>query len=119
MTFPAGIQHLSEASKSVALPEIPEGVGEINVLRERAIYRTPQGLRLVASRERRSDYYDPQLLGGANVGEGYLLYSSYAWAFHGPADYVVTETEVVPLKPKSIFLSADELIDTGWTAGDH
>lgn len=94
-------------------------MGEVKEFRERAIYRTPQGLRLVASRERKSDYYDQRLLSITNVGEGYLLYSSYAWAFHGPADYVVTESDIVPLKPESIFLSADELIDTGWTAGDH
>jgi hypothetical protein len=91
----------------------------VKELRERAIYRTPQGLRLVASRGRKSDYYDQRLLGVRSVGEGYLLYSSYAWAFHGPADYVVTESEVVPLKSESIFLSAEELIDTGWTAGAH
>jgi hypothetical protein len=87
---------------------------EISGLREKGIYRTRDGIRLVASRER-----VPQFPATGVRRKGYSLFSTYSWAFHGPADYVISdEGEVFPAD-QSKKLQLEELADTGWTAGSH
>jgi hypothetical protein len=89
---------------------------EMSGLREKGIYRTPDGIRLVASRERVPGFQPTK---AKRRGSGYSLFSSYSWAFHGPADYVVSdEGEVIPAD-QSKQLKLEELADTGWTAGSH
>ncbi len=88
-------------------------------LREKGIYRTPDGKRLVASSARNSIFHSSKVIARTGGGGDYYLYTSYAWAFHGPADYKISIAGEVEPAEDCAPLRADDLIDTGWTAGDH
>lgn len=88
-------------------------------MREKGIYRAPDGTRLVASTERNSVFHSSKTIVRTGDGMGCYLYKSYSWAFHGPADYLVNEGgDVIPADNSRLF-RVEELTDTGWTAGAH
>jgi hypothetical protein len=77
------------------------------MLRERGIYKTSDGARLVASSRRQ--------------GRGILrLFSMYAWAFHTSPEFIVSENGSIIDENKLLPLyHVNELTDTGHTAGAH
>ncbi len=88
-------------------------------LRERGIYTAPDGQTFVASKRRRTTSNGERIL--ARIGsELYCyLFSRYQWAFHGDPDFEVSRHgKILALKEASNW-RADELIDTGGTAGAH
>jgi hypothetical protein len=88
-------------------------------LRERGIYRTPNGESFVASRERKTTSNANRILSRFGNELSCFLFRRYEWAFHGMPDYEVASTgNVLPLKQSSSF-RPDQLIDTGTTAGAH
>ena len=88
-------------------------------LREKGIYRTPSGARLVASSQRSSVFHSSKVVVRTGDGAGCYLYTTYSWAFHGPADYIVNERGELLPSDDSAPLRAEDLTDTGWTAGTH
>jgi hypothetical protein len=91
----------------------------MKLLRERGIYMAPDGQTFVASKTRRTTSNGDHIL--ARIGsELYcFLFSRYQWAFHGDPDFEVSRHgKILPLKQASGW-RADELIDTGATAGSH
>jgi hypothetical protein len=91
----------------------------VQVLRERGIYRTPEGTRVVASRTRRSIFQAGKTAVETGVGSIFFLFSSYAWAFHAKPDYMVDESKRVVLDERAPRWRVEDLIDTGHTAGAH
>lgn len=88
-------------------------------LRERGIYKTPNGDILVASRERKITSNANRILSKFGNQLSCFLFRRYEWAFHGLPDYEVATTgNVLPLKQCASF-QPDQLIDTGTTAGAH
>lgn len=88
-------------------------------LRERGIYRTPNGESFVASSERKTTSDGKRILSRLGNQLSCFLFARYEWAFHGLPDYEVATTgNVVALKPHPNF-RPDQLIDTGATAGAH
>ncbi len=88
-------------------------------LRERGIYLAPDGTRLIASSRRRS-VANPA--SAHDHAARFYLYNSYAWSFHGPADFRVLDCGC--LTPATADgdapqWNADDLRDTEWTAGAH
>ena len=117
-----GIQKNPRASKSSGSPEILPirgGLIQVRGLRERGIYETPGGTRLVASSRRESVFQSSKVIARTGGGGQYYLYSTYSWAFHGPAEYKVNEAGEITDAENSVSLRVDELVDTGWTAGAH
>ncbi|HEY0544830.1 MAG TPA: hypothetical protein VGC91_05465 [Pyrinomonadaceae bacterium] len=88
-------------------------------LREKGIYRTPDGARLVASSQRSSVFHSSKVVVRTGDGAGCYLYTTYSWAFHGAADYIVNERGEVLASDDSTPLRVEDLTDTGWTAGTH
>lgn len=88
-------------------------------LRERGIYRTPEGRRLVASRTRRSIFQTGKTAIETGAGHIFFLFSGYAWAFHAGPDYMVDEKNRVVLDEQEPRWRVEDLIDTGHTAGAH
>jgi hypothetical protein len=91
----------------------------MKVLRERGIYIAPNGESFVASKKRRTTSTGERILSRIG-GELYCyLFNRYQWAFHGAPDYEVSQSgKVLSLKQPSAW-QADQLIDTGATAGSH
>jgi hypothetical protein len=88
-------------------------------LRERGIYKAPNGESFVASRERKTTSDGKRILSKLGNQLSCFLFRRYEWAFHGMPDYEVAPTgNVLPLKQRSSF-QPDQLIDTGATAGAH
>ena len=88
-------------------------------LRERGIYKAPNGESFVASRERKTTSDGQRILSRLGNQLSCYLFRRYEWAFHGAPDYEVATTgNVLPLKRHSNF-QPDQLIDTGATAGAH
>jgi len=88
-------------------------------LRERGIYRTPNGESFVASRERRTTADGKRILSRLGGRLSCFLFKRYEWAFHGSPDYEVTKAgNLLALKQPRNF-ETDQLIDTGATAGAH
>jgi hypothetical protein len=88
-------------------------------LRERGIYKTPNGESFVASRERTTTSDANRILSSLSTQLSCFLFRRYEWAFHGMPDYEVAPTgNVLALKQPSSF-QPDQLIDTGTTAGAH
>ena len=70
-------------------------------LRERGIYRLPDGEELVASVAR---------------GSGYALYDPGVWKHYGLPDYLIDARGRMTRLGQSTVLTAEDLIDTGRTA---
>ena len=70
-------------------------------LRERGIYRLPDGEELVASVAR---------------GSGYALYDQQAWKRYGLPDYLIDTKGRMTRLGQSTSIAAEDLIDTGRTA---
>ena len=70
-------------------------------LRERGVYRLPDGEELVASVAR---------------GGGYALYDRQGWTRYGLPDYLIDAKGRVTRMGQSTILTAEDLIDTGRTA---
>ena len=70
-------------------------------LRERGVYRLPDGEELVASVAR---------------GGGYALYDPQVWKRYGVPDYLIDAKGRVTRMGQSTILTAEDLIDTGQTA---
>ena len=88
-------------------------------LRERGIYRTPSGDRLVASKLRKQTADGQHIFSRLGDDLSCFLFSAYQWAFHGFPDYeVAVEGDLIAIKETSA-LQLDDLIDTGATAGTH
>ncbi len=88
-------------------------------LRERGIYRTPEGTEVVASRTRRSIFQTGKAAMQTGFGNIFFLFSRYAWAFHGHPDYMVDERGCVVLDESKSGWRVEDLTDTGHTAGAH
>ena len=73
----------------------------MKVLRERGIYRLPDGEELVASVAR---------------GSSYALYDPQVWKRYGLPDYLVDVSGRLTRLGQSTTLTAEDLIDTGRTA---
>jgi hypothetical protein len=71
-------------------------------LRERGLYRLPDGAELIAR---------PAARGG-----GYALYDQQVWRRNGMPDYQIDEKGRLNRMGESTRWSADDLIDTGQTA---
>lgn len=71
-------------------------------LRERGIYRLPDGEELVASVAR---------------GGGYALYDQQVWKRYGLPDYAIDANGRLTRLGQSTTLTAEDLVDTGRTAG--
>jgi hypothetical protein len=91
----------------------------VKVLRERGIYRTPEGTEVVASRARHSIFQTGKAAVQTGLGNIYFLFSRYAWAFHARPDYMVDEGGLVLPHEEKAAWHVRDLIDTGHTAGDH
>ncbi len=91
----------------------------VRELRERGIYRTPEGKELVASRRRRSIFQTGKAAIETGFGNIFFLFSRYAWAFHDEPDYMVDEKGRVVLDESSSRWQVEDLTDTGHTAGAH
>jgi hypothetical protein len=91
----------------------------VKELRERGIYRTPEGTQLVASRTRRSIFQASKAAIQTGFGNIFFLFSRYAWAFHDQPRYMVDEKERVVLDEASSRWRIEDLTDTGHTAGAH
>lgn len=88
-------------------------------LRERGIYRTPNGESFIASRERKTTSDGRRILSRLGNQLSCFLFGRYEWAFHGMPDYEVATTgNILVFKQHSNF-DPDQLIDTGATAGAH
>lgn len=88
-------------------------------LRERGIYRTPQGTKLIASRSRRSIFQTGKTMVQTGLSNVFFLFSRYAWAFHKQPDYMVDEKgRIVPAEATARW-RVEDLVDTGHTAGAH
>jgi hypothetical protein len=88
-------------------------------LRERGIYQTPHGQRLVASSFRRTTADGRRILSRLGSNVNCFLFSAYQWSFHGWPDYeVAPEGELMTINQVAGW-RIDELIDTGATAGTH
>lgn len=88
-------------------------------LRERGIYQTPNGQRLVASSFRRTTADGGRILSRIGGNVSCYLFSAYHWAFHGWPDYeVAPEGELIPINQPERW-RLDQLVDTGATAGTH
>lgn len=88
-------------------------------LRERGIYRTPNGKEFVASRKRRSIFQTGKAAVETGFGAIFFLFSRYAWAFHDRPDYMVDERGRVLFDEEEAGLLIEDLTDTGHTAGAH
>lgn len=75
--------------------------GVMKVLRERGIYRLPDGEELVASGAR---------------GGGYALYNQQIWKRYGVPDYEIDTHGRLTRSGESTRLHIDDLEDTGRTA---
>jgi hypothetical protein len=91
----------------------------VRELRERGIYATPEGKRVVASRTRRSIFQTGKAALETGLGNIFFLFSRYAWAFHDQPDYMVDEKGQVLLEETEARWRVEDLIDTGHTAGAH
>ncbi|MEK6283580.1 MAG: hypothetical protein AABN95_24760 [Acidobacteriota bacterium] len=88
-------------------------------LRERGIYVAPDGQSFVASKSRRTTSNGEHILSRIGSELYCYLFSRYQWALHGEPDFEVSRSgRILPLKQTN-GLRADELIDTGATAGAH
>lgn len=88
-------------------------------LRERGIYTTPEGTRVVASRTRRSIFQTGKAAIQTGFGNIFFLFSRYAWAFHEQPDYMVDEKGRIVLCESDPRWRVEDLTDTGHTAGAH
>ena len=88
-------------------------------LRERGIYRTPNGESFVASRERRTTADGKRILSRLGGRLSCFLFKRYEWAFHGSPDYEVTKAGNLLALKQPLNFETDQLIDTGATAGAH
>jgi len=88
-------------------------------LRERGIYRTPNGESFVASRERRTTADGKRILSRLGGRLSCFLFKRYEWAFHGSPDYEVTKAGNLLALKQPLNVETDQLIDTGATAGAH
>lgn len=88
-------------------------------LRERGIYATPEGTRVVASRIRRSIFQTSKTAVQTGLGNIFFLFSRYAWAFHDQPDYMVDEKGQILLEEAAARWRVEDLVDTGHTAGAH
>ncbi|MDQ3585011.1 MAG: hypothetical protein ACR2GW_10990 [Pyrinomonadaceae bacterium] len=95
-------------------------------LRERGIYLAPDGTRLVASRCRQRLIFNSnapaaRALNNDDNNARFYLYNSYAWSFHGPADFQVLDCGCIKPTTSGPVLpwNANDLCDTEWTAGAH
>jgi hypothetical protein len=88
-------------------------------LRERGIYQTPNGQRLVASTRRRVTSDGRRILSQMGSNVCCFLFTTYHWAFHGTPDFeVALQGELIPITQTSGW-QIHELTDTGATAGIH
>jgi hypothetical protein len=88
-------------------------------LRERGIYRAPNGETLVASRERKTTSDGQRILSRLGGRLSCFLFGRYEWAFHGMPEYELAKSgDLLPLNEHSSF-NPNQLIDTGATAGAH
>jgi len=88
-------------------------------LRERGIYRTPNGESFVASRERRTTADGKRILSRLGGRLSCFLFNRYEWACHGSPDYEVTKAGNLLALKQPLNFETDQLIDTGATAGVH
>lgn len=88
-------------------------------LRERGIYRTPEGKEFVASRQRRSIFQTGKAAVETGLGAIFFLFSRYAWAFHDKPAYMVDERGEVLRDEAQAGWRIEDLTDTGHTAGAH
>ena len=88
-------------------------------LRERGIYRTPEGRRVVASRTRQSIFQTGKAAIQTGLGNIFFLFSQYAWAFHDQPCYMVDEAGQIVLDEAESRWRIEDLTDTGHTAGAH
>jgi hypothetical protein len=91
----------------------------VTELRERGIYRTPEGTEVVASRARRSIFQTSKAAVQTGFGNIYFLFSRYAWAFHSQPDYMVDEKGYILVHEAEPRWRVSDLVDTGHTAGAH
>ncbi|HKP47605.1 MAG TPA: hypothetical protein VJT50_13475 [Pyrinomonadaceae bacterium] len=87
-------------------------------LRERGIYRAPNGESFVASRERHTTADGKPIR--SRLGRlSYFLFGRYEWAFHGPPSYEVANSGRLLALAEPADFQPEQLIDTGATAGAH
>jgi hypothetical protein len=91
----------------------------VRELRERGIYRTPEGTEVVASRTRQSIFQTSKAAVQTGLGNIFFLFSRYAWAFHARPDYMVDERGELLRDEDESRWRVEDLIDTGHTAGAH
>jgi hypothetical protein len=91
----------------------------VKELRERGIYTTPEGTKVVASRTRRSIFQTSKTIIQTGLGNIFFLFSRYAWAFHDQPDYMVDEKGCIILDESNSRWRVEDLTDTGHTAGAH
>jgi len=91
----------------------------VNELRERGIYKTPTGREVVASCKRQSVFQIGKTVIETGKGYVFFLFSRYAWAFHAQPDYMVDDAGRVLPDEQIPNWRAEDLIDTGHTAGAH
>lgn len=91
----------------------------MKLLRERGIYVAPDGQSFVASKSRRTTSNGERILARIGSELACFLFNRYQWAFHGTPDFEVAQNgNILPLTQTSSW-RADQLIDTGATAGAH
>ena len=88
-------------------------------LRERGIYLAPNGESFVASRRRRTTADGKRIISRLGVRVACFLFRRYDWAFHGSPDYEVTKAGNLVALKRPLSFDAEQLIDTGATAGAH
>lgn len=91
----------------------------VKELRERGIYRTPEGTKVVASRTRQSIFQTSKAAIQTGLGNIFFLFNRYAWAFHDQPDYMVNEKGQIVLDEAEACWRVEDLVDTGHTAGAH
>jgi hypothetical protein len=87
--------------------------------RERGIYVAPDGRSFVASKVRRTDKSGINTLSSIGSELSCFLFDRYQWAFHGTPAFEIAPDGQVFARDGADFGGADQLLDTGSTAGAH
>lgn len=91
----------------------------MKALRERGIYTTPEGTKVVASHTRQSMFQTGKAAFQTGWGNIFFLFNRYAWAFHDQPDYMVDEQGQIVREETEARWRVEDLVDTGHTAGAH